>query len=397
MGTAAERWKQKEMGEKLQQRTKESYDRKDEYGPSFTYFRKDLKDVSVWRPKEGLHVFDIIPSFAGSNWPMDNHGGNLAEGEPVYVLDIQVHQNVGPNDAQFVCLGRNFGGKCPICEHQAELKKQIDYDQDLIKTLYPKRRNMYNVICYDNADEEDKGVQVFEVAHFFMESKLTPLAMDARTKALIPYAHYDKGKTVQFEVKKKTFTINEKSVPGFEYIGHKFLDRNYSLADPWYDDGTSLLDMAFTLDELIYIPTYEEVYEAYWAGIKELPPEEQPQGQSTAGGRRRPRPAQPEEEKPVAEQPTSGRQRRSKAKITAASSEPVPLGTCPLGGKFGEDIDQLEGCNTCAPYDSCALRAEELKQKEGRASLPATQGGEDIAATAGGGKRLRRRPGAGAQ
>ena len=229
MATAAERMKK--VGDELQKRTAESYARKDEYGTSFTYFRKDLKDVVFWKPKEGIHIFDIIPSFCGPNWPMDNHGIRLPEGSPVYVLDILIHQNVGPNDAQFVCLARNYGQKCPICEHQIELKREIDYDQDLIKGLYPKRRNVYNIVCYDNQEEEDKGIQVLEIAHFFMEAKLIPLAMEARTKALIPFPHYEKGKTIQFEARKKTYTIGERAVQGLEYIGHKFLDRNYDICD----------------------------------------------------------------------------------------------------------------------------------------------------------------------
>lgn len=379
MATAAERMKA--MGEELQKRTEESYKRKDEYGPTFTYFKKDLTDVDFWRPKEGVHLFDIVPSFAGPNWPQDSHGVKLQEGKPVYVLDIQVHQNVGPNDAQFVCLARNFGQPCPVCEHQAELKKEIDYDQDMIKALYPKRRNVYNVICYDNQEEEDKGVQVFEIAHFFMEAKLTPLAMDARTKALIPYAHYEKGKTVQFEAKKKTYTIGERAIQGLDYVGHKFVDRNYSLIEP-YDDGTTVLDDAYTLDDLIYIPSYDEVYKAYWAGIKELPEKKD------EGGTRRSRRQSTPVEQPVQEEPKTTVTRRRPGRTEPAQEKATSTSTgCPHGGKFGEDIDTMGECNSCDVYDSCAQKAEELKSKK---EAPPAESKEAPAPTG----RVRRRPGA---
>ena len=364
MASAAERMKA--MGDDLQKRTEESYRRKDEFGPHFTYFRKDLEDVSFWKPTEKVWMFDIIPSFSGPNWPMDNHGIKLPEGSPVYVLDIQVHQNVGINDAQFICLNRNLGLPCPICEHQAELKKQVDYDADLIKGLYPKRRNVYNVVVLDGGEEEKKGVQVFEIAHFYMESKLTPLAMDARTKALISYSHYERGKTIQFEAKKKKFEIEGRSITGMEYIGHKFLDRDYVISD---DD----LNDAYTLDELLYKPEYDEVYESYWGEVREKEETQQPsrrqrgveKEQSTETPSKKRSPVV--EKETVKEQVPSGRRRQPRNSASAQESkkeEPPFDEKCPLGGVIGTDIDKLEGCNTCEVYDSCATKLEEIKEKE---------------------------------
>jgi len=307
----------------------------------------------------------------------------LAVGKPVYVLDIQVHTNVGPNDAQFICLARKYGKPCPICEHQAELKKEPDYDNDMIKSLYPKRRNVYNVFVYDNKEEEDKGVQIFEVAHFFMESKLTPLAMDARTKALIPYAHYEKGKTIQFEVTKKAYKVGEKTIQGSDFGGHKFLDRNgYSLLDP-YDDGTTILDDAFTLDELIHIPEYDEVYKAYWSGIRDLPERQE----EPSVGRRSRRAV----EQPAAKEEVTTVAKRRRATPTAEPEVDKIAGAvgCPSGGKFGEDIDKMgEDCNKCEVYDSCALKAEELK---GKVETPKEEAKAETPAVGG---RVRRRPGA---
>lgn len=391
MGSAADRMKK--MGDRLQERTKESYDRKDEYGSSFTYFKKDgvvktangkeieIKDISFWRPKVGIHVFDIVPTFAGANWPLDNHGVKLPEGEPIYVLDILVHQNVGPNDAQFVCLSRNFGQPCPICEHQMELKKAVDYDADLVKSLYPKRRNIYNIVSFSSAEEEDKGVQIFECAQFFMEAKLTPLAFDARTKALIPYAHYEKGKTIQFEIKKKNYNIGERQIAGSDYVGHKLLDRDYQLDDVDMDD-------AYILDDLIYIPTYEEVFKAYWAGIKELP--DQQKAEDNVSGRRRKTStsSEPVQEQTATVVESTGRRTRQQVQTDHSSTnEGSTISNCPQNGKFGEDIDQLEGCNSCEIYDKCALRVEELKEKASSQNTGISQTSNTI------GGRLRRRPG----
>jgi len=44
------------------------------------------------------------------------------------------------------------------------------------------------------------------------------------------------------------------------------------------------------------------------------------------------------------------------------------LGTgCPANGKFGEDIDQLDNCNNCKQYNSCAAENEEIEKKKRQA------------------------------
>lgn len=82
------------MKEKLIQRTKESHKRRDEGGGGLKMFFNQDKmkelEVETWWADVGDHLIDIIPYFAGANDP------NNQEGEPVYVLDVEVHRFVGP-------------------------------------------------------------------------------------------------------------------------------------------------------------------------------------------------------------------------------------------------------------------------------------------------------------
>ena len=125
-------------------------------------------DVTFWAPKLGQHIIDIIPFKMGSNSPLDDIGQPLTpEGEDDYVLDYWVHRNIGPGEDQtIVCLAKTYREKCPICEHAQELIRKGD--QDTADLLKPKRRTIYNVYVWDSAEEQNKGVQIWEVAYFYM-------------------------------------------------------------------------------------------------------------------------------------------------------------------------------------------------------------------------------------
>jgi len=386
------------MKDELLKRTQESYDRKDDFGTSFTFFKKDLEDMNFWKVrKEGIHMFDIVPFVAGPNMPMDSKGSRLKEGSMAYVMDIQIHQGVGTMNAQYVCPARNYGEKCPICEHQAQLKKEVEYDEELVKGLYPRRRVVYNVIVWDSKEEEEKGVQVLEVSHFFMEKHLTPLAKDGRTGALIPFADPDSGKTIQFTATMKTVDIGGKPTKVLDFGGHKFLDRDYSLSD---ED----LDSAYPLDGLIHIPTYDEVYEAYWGELESSgEKEEKPVEKGTRTRARRSAPAETSTKEQEPEKPTAAAGRRSRD-TAAKAEEKVEGDTCPSGGQFGVDIDNLEGCNECDVFDNCAGKADQLKaqsekerpspsRRQPRKASPSDDAGGSEDASAGTTLR-RRRPGA---
>lgn len=79
-----------------------------------------------------------------------------------------VHARIGPNNDSYACPARCTAHlppkkrlKCPICEERARLAKGGDVDDDVLKSLLPKERQLW--LIYDH-DETDKGVQLFEVS-----------------------------------------------------------------------------------------------------------------------------------------------------------------------------------------------------------------------------------------
>lgn len=347
----------KDLQEGLLKRSQESYDKKDDTGRYGTFFRakSELGDKEFWKCGEAEHQIDIIPWIAGSNYPSKNY--KIAEGDIAIVLDLWVHYNVGPNEDSVVCPARNYGNPCPICEHVNQLRKEEDSDDDVIKEKLPKRRSIYQIVCYDSNDEEAKGVQIWDVAHYFMERHLTELSQKPKRGGFIPYADPDEGKQVYFK-RKGQGQFNT------EYMAHQFLDRDYVI-----DDG--ILDSTISLDEAIVVLSYEELRNKYWGG-EDTPAtgpdeeEEQPTTKPARAAKRAPVQKEPEEEEAPQEEkePEEQPKPRTRVRKQPAQEEESDGGKCPAGGVFGKDIDKpLPECDNCEVWDDCAAEADRLEGK----------------------------------
>ena len=245
----------------IMDRVKESYEQRDSFGSKTGVFSPDAK-FQRWMPKIGDHLFNIVPYIVGDNDPKQK------EGSVAYFMELFVHYGVGPNEGAYICPTRNYNKPCPICEHQKDLRIKGAPDEE-IKALYPKRRVMYNVVCCDSVEEENKGVQVWEVSHFHSEKHFSELARKPKGGGFIPFTDPDSGKMIFFN-----------KVSLMEVTGHKFIDRDEPLSD-------EVLEGAYTLDELIHVPDYDEIYEAYYGATAKSSDEEE----------------KPRKKKPVVEEP----------------------------------------------------------------------------------------------
>jgi hypothetical protein len=233
------------MKKEMEQRLQESYNSKDDSGKFKSIFVKDaVGNTPMWKCSEDEHFLNIIPYVAGKNNP------NTKAGQFAYSLDIFVHRKVGINEDSYICLARSYGKKCPICDEQAEIRKQEDYDEKYVKTLNPTRRVIYNIECLDSDKELKKGIQLFEVSHYLFEKELAEIAKKPRGGGFILFSDPDEGKTVFFRKSGNGPTNTE-------YKAFKFEDREEPVSD-------EILDAALCLDELIHIPSYEEVRNAFF-------------------------------------------------------------------------------------------------------------------------------------
>lgn len=311
-------------GQALMKRTREAFERKDSSGKYGSYI-KDEYQQKQWNCVENEHIIDVIPYLAGSNHP------HLEEGEIGLLLDVYRHGNVGPNEDNYVCLSRTFNQPCPICEDQREKRKSGEYSDDDLKVLNPSRRSIYNVWVHDNEKEEAKGVQLWEVAQWFFDKHVSARAKSARTGEYINYADPETGKSIQFERKGK-------GRQNTEFLAHTFIDREYAIPD-------EVLAQAIPLDQVITIPSYDDVYRAYF-------------GQDN------------KKEKVVEEEQPAPPRQLNRPLRTPAPAAPPPTQAeeqapeCPAGGTFGVDIDNLAECVECAIYDDCNALYGELEAQQ---------------------------------
>lgn len=340
------------MKQSLGKKTQESYEKRDDSGQFKSIFKDEFAS-KLWKCGEGEHIIDIIPFLAGK------HDPNTKEGEPNYVLIIWVHYGVGVNQDAYVCPARNFSQACPICDYREEVRKQEDYDEALVKELTPKRRSVYNIICFDSEKEENKGVQIFDAAHWFMEKHISSLAKTPTrgagksTDMYVAFSDPDEGKSIAFT--RKGTKRNS------EFLGHKFLDRNYTIPD-------DVLDTAFVLDECINYATFEEIQNAFLGTESEVAPvEETPAPQPTAttetgGLRRRVVPVATAEPAPPAPavNPTPAPTPRATPRVAVVSTDP----TCPVGGAFGVDCEKYNECASCPVWDACSAEKDKIDAAE---------------------------------
>ena len=334
------------MKANLQNRVRESYEKREDTGQFKSVFKEDVIS-KLWKCGEGEHLIDVIPYIAGGQDP-DSH---VKEGDDAYVLIIWIHYAVGVNQDAYVCPARNFNKPCPICEYREELRRSDNYDEALIKEMTPKRRSIYNIVCYDSEKEEAKGVQVFDSAWWFMEKHINALAKSpARgpgksTETWISFADPVEGKSISF-IRKGT-KINT------EFLGHKFVDRNYQISD-------EILDAALTLDECVNICTYDEIKSAFLGGSGgDVAPEEAPAPAPPPiqeGGLRTRRAAPAPSAAPP---PAPAPRVRTTGPVAPASAMDAMI--CPVdGGTFGVDCEKFPECNGCAIWDPCSEEADKI-------------------------------------
>ena len=267
----------------------------------YSCLKDDLSDdIKFFEVKEKKYLMDIIPYKVGENDP------RLKEGDETFMLHFFQHVKVGPKNKTFLCMQETYGKECPICDHISYLQREKGLDGKEINEmgLWPKHRNLFNVVVYDK-DYDENEVVVLEIADFCMGKHLKELAVD-RTGEPIFYADIGKeGKTISFK-REGTGPKNTR------YLGHHFENRDYELSE-------ELLDKAYSLDELLHIPTYDEVKEEFFGGEEEEESSEDEPRRSRRGD-------DYEEEEEVQEQEED----------------------C-----LGKDFDQLAECEKCEDYKEC--------------------------------------------
>lgn len=205
-------------------------------------YKKHDGEISFFSPAEGKHRINIIPYVIKSkNHPLVK-SGEAEIGEKDYVLDFYSHRGVGPAEKTVLCLKNTYGKPCPICEQAAALRKAGKEKE--ANALKPSRRVVYNI---EDLKEPGK-LKVFETSHYLFEKELIEEARDDDEGGFIDFADEQEGKEIKFRASK----VTKNNMEFTEFKSFSFEDRDEPI-------DKDLLNSAISFDELLSVPSYEEV------------------------------------------------------------------------------------------------------------------------------------------
>lgn len=246
----------KDTVDDLQKEYEESYATKDDRGFALgSIFDMEViakLGIDIWRPDIGEHVIDVIPFYAGTQHP------NKAQGLLTYKVDLWAHQRIGSMNDFFICAASTWKRPDPICTY---MKANYIEDKKQYNAIKASRRCAYLIWCHDNQEQIDKGIQIFEVAHFFFEKKVAEIAKKPRSGGFTDWTHYDHGNHVYWSIGKtgKYEDPTGTKRDSIEYTAFQLLQRE----TPAIPDF--ILEQSFALDEAIKMhPTDEEVSQAFF-------------------------------------------------------------------------------------------------------------------------------------
>lgn len=331
-----------------------SYESKESGAPAkagVMNWKKVEGDVNFFSPIEGKNRINIIPyTIKTKNHPLVKRG-EFEVGDQDYVMDIYSHRGVGPSEATVLCLKSTFGKPCPICEQSALLRKQGKEKE--AGDLKPSRRVFYNI---QDMKEPDK-LKVFETSHYLFEKELIDEARDDDEGGFVDFADPIDGKEIKF----RASDVQKGSIKYKEFKSFSFEDRD----DPIPDE---LLESAISFDEIMNVPTYEEVEKILFGQDDDDEEDETPAKKSKYEDDDSDEDDDEPEEKPVkkskhhddeeeSEDEDDEPKKPAKKVEEDEDDEPEPpkksCGKCPHGHCFGKDDDKYDDCDDCDVWDKC--------------------------------------------
>lgn len=373
----------KSMREKVRENVKE----KENSGSSYLNIPKN---TTFFSPKKGKYKIDIIPYVVSD----PKHPNGIEAGELWFRRTIFVHYGIGAEEKGYLCL-KTVGKRCPICEQRAKLMKDANSDDELVKALKPKQRDLFNVIDLDN---EDKGVQLWEFSHFLFGQKLAD-EIEQGDDDLLGFSELVDGKTLEVRFVEKALGKNK----FIECDRIDFKDRD--------DYDEDILEDTIPLDDILNILPYEKLEAIFLeleedekpakrskdddeedekprrnkkASRKDDDEDEEPPRKAKSTRKAKDEDEDEEEEKPrksnrkpkdddddEEEEPKKSKE-KSKAKAKPEpeddedeDSEDDDEFVCPVKkGKFGVDCDKYDECLSCDIWEDCKKENKALKKKK---------------------------------
>ena len=221
-----------------------------QFGRTAIQIPEAFKQIKIERA--GTRKFNILPYVAGDGNPFADKGC-LTDERSYYV-----HRSIGPNEDPYLCLNKNFGQSCPVCQHAAILRKSGDAeDVALAKSLIPKRRQLF---ALRDVDDNEAGVQIWDFSyHLFGKHLEERIRGSDDEDGYENYFHLAGGSTLRILFKEEFMGTNK----FFEASSIDFRRRA--------DIPERALDKIPCLDEFLVRLTYDELHAIYYGEDSNAP------------------------------------------------------------------------------------------------------------------------------
>ncbi len=198
-----------------------------------------LKNVDhEFTPKKGTNMIDIVPYEITVDNNPDAESGELDSTRTIYV-----HYGIGAEETRYICP-KTIGKKCPVCEVMKELYKEGDKDGG--NAIRPKERELRNVWNH----EEDRA-EVWEHSQWTFGKLLNEEINEDEDEVYAGFSDLEDGFTIKARMKEEKFN------------GNTYLEAGKIDFKKRADFPESILDEVYDLDEILIVPSYEELQKAF--------------------------------------------------------------------------------------------------------------------------------------
>lgn len=305
---------------------------------SFSWYMKLPKDIKFYKADDDVHDIIIVPYVIKTEDHPLVKKRKAKVGDLDYVLDLEVHQNVGPEEKSVICPKRNFNMECPICE---EYDAASEESREGFKT---SRRVIYNIV---DVNKPEKGLQLLAVSHWLFEKELLDEAKAiSKADEFLDFASIGEGYVISFRGTKDSFKNNSFT----KYKSFKFEVRDQGLVEMY--DKERWDEKSLSLDEFMVLYTYDEIKDILYGVESNDEPEEKNERKEVSRN----------EEKEVDDREERRRRRREREE----KEEKEDNIKCPHGLKFGIDTDKEKVCDSCDIWDKCDVECAKLEKEMNR-------------------------------
>jgi hypothetical protein len=221
---------------------------KQSQGYEATYL-KVPEGMTMFKPKAGTMLLDILPFIAG--------GGNpwAEEGAIHWERTIHVHRGIGANEDTYICPRMTSKKRCPVCEDRARLAKtaEDEDEEQLVKDLAPKQRNLYIIKNLKEPDKGLDGMQLWDISYHLFGKVL-----DARLRSADEDDEWDKFFYLEEGLSLRV-GFAEKSFAGHTFLETESID--FKPRKEQYDEEQ--LNASPCLDDIVVELTYDELRKIY--------------------------------------------------------------------------------------------------------------------------------------